>query len=1672
MKNRSSAHWICTLIAPLLMGAQFATYAADSVVVFNEAHYHPAGDQTAIEYLELYNQLAVDVDLSNWRIDGDIDFDFPEGTVIGARGYLVIAKDPDDLEDATGYGGALGPWNRDLSNSGDPIYLYNNNRSFRSKAGGTGSVGEVTADLEARRIMDELYYKDTAPWPMGPDGSGFSLAKRDPNTGTAHPENWRVSTQLNGTPGSANIFSALPAIAFNEIEGTNAASFQLELINHGPSSISLSGWVIASSNPLHSDYTFPATTLTSGDFLVLDAATLGFTPEDNNRLFLYTADKENLVDTARADNLLIARNPEGTGAWAHPAQPTFGAANIFSISDSIVINEIFYHAYPQRAVDGEPPSFTDLQVLNYDAIWRYNLSAGTPGLAANWAAEAHPVDNIDWAEGPGLLGFENTTLGEPLQTTITKTNQQITYYFETDFSYTDEEPITAMVIRHYIDDGAIFYLNGTEIGRFNMAEGNVVAANLASVGVGNASLNSFTVNNPMLLQGTNRLSVEVHQYTTGSSDIVCGAQVTLRQSDGTGTPGTPFVERDEEWIELYNRREAAVDLTGWEINGGIDYKMPEGTSLPAGDYLVIAKDAAALGVKHPGATILGDYSNRLGDGGDQLRIEDAAGNIVDEVTYYDSGKWHAAADGGGSSLELRDPDADNALAGAWAPSDESLRSEWQTYTYEGVAEEDGIGYDVYHEFIVGMLDAGEFLLDDVSVVEEGSIEFIQNGDFESDVVGATAEKWRAIGTHGSHGKTVVVTDPSDPGNQCLHVVSTGPTENKHNKLETTYANSEEVVVGNTYRISFRAKWISGMNLVNTRLHFNFLQKTSALEVPEVWGTPGTVNTVAEPNIGPDLENLSHSPVMPDVNQAVTVSIQASDADGVEQLTLFYSIDDGNFQSTTMAGGANGTYSGIIPGQAAGTSIRFYVQGEDALGATGSFPAAGSQGGAFCKVQDGLADSSGLRHNFRIIMSEADRTFLFLDTNRMSNDRFPVTVIEDETTVYYDVGLRLKASAHGRYNGYGYNIQFQPDQLFRGVHHSISIESGSSRELFAKVLMNRAGGGYWSFYDDVSYVVEPNGTRGVRLLSMARHTKTFWDGLFPEAEQGGTLFNLELHYAPNGTTGGPEDLKIGNPYNHTNGAYDLLDRGTGKEPYRWGFQIRSARDRDDYSQLIALNQAMELSGTDLKEALDPLIDVDQWMRTFAMMSLNGTDDVYSRIWEHNFRFYVRPTDQKIIVLQWDLDRTFRYGSNVSIIPTDNNVVKLFSIPEYRRVFDGHLNDLVLSTFNSTYATPWASHLGTVSGWNVNALLSAIDNRATPAQASLPSISAFEITTNSGNDFSEEDSTIDLSGIGWVDVFSIVVNGVETPVSWTGSKDWKITVPIGMGANLLTLTALDNRGTMVGSDTITVTNTSPIDLARAGNIMLSELQYHPLDPTAAELTAGFTDADDFEFVELTSTAHADIDLTNIRFSNGIDFIYPAGTMLAPGERIVAVANQAAFLFRYGTNTATIAGEYSGKFNNAGERVRLDAADGTVIIDFEYSDDFPWPESTDGDGYSLIFSGSDPSQPFDWRPSTTAGGNPGTTDVIPYSGGDLNAYALAAKPTIEFVADAFILNVHLNLAADEAVLQYSFSTNLFNWTPSTNLVSRQNHGDGTSSISIQSPYPISTQPKQYGNATIHLR
>ena len=103
--------WIMRLlISATCLAGSIKPMLGDTVVVFNEIMYHPATQEAQLEWLELHNQLAVKVDISEWSIQGGIDYAFPEGTIIPAEGYLVVAISPLALALQTGFSSALGPF--------------------------------------------------------------------------------------------------------------------------------------------------------------------------------------------------------------------------------------------------------------------------------------------------------------------------------------------------------------------------------------------------------------------------------------------------------------------------------------------------------------------------------------------------------------------------------------------------------------------------------------------------------------------------------------------------------------------------------------------------------------------------------------------------------------------------------------------------------------------------------------------------------------------------------------------------------------------------------------------------------------------------------------------------------------------------------------------------------------------------------------------------------------------------------------------------------------------------------------------------------------------------------------------------------------------------------------------------------------------------------------------------------------------------------------------------------------------------------------------------------------------------------------------------------------------------------------------------------------------------
>lgn len=183
----------------------------------------------------------------------------------------------------------------------------------------------------------------------------------------------------------------------------------------------------------------------------------------------------------------------------------------------------------------------------------------------------------------------------------------------------------------------------------------------------------------------------------------------------------------------------------------------------------------------------------------------------------------------------------------------------------------------------------------------------------------------------------------------------------------------------------------------------------------------------------------------------------------------------------------------------------------------------------------------------------------------------------------------------------------------------------------------------------------------------------------------------------------------------------------------------------------------------------------------------------------------------------------------------------------------------------------------------------------------------------------------------------------------------------------------------------------------DIRISEVHYHPSPPTTAELAVDPSfDQDDFEFIEIMNVGARTVDLGQAAFVQiqvgdeleGVEFTFPKGTLISPGERLVIVANARAFATRY--PGVPIAGDYSNRLSNTGEWITLVDREGNVIESFRYNDVSPWPESADGEGPSLVRDNEtidlDPSLPTSWEASPEAGGSPGAPDGTPFTGDPL--------------------------------------------------------------------------------------
>ncbi len=392
-----------------LLDATFFTPQDYSTLRVTEVMYHPAvtneATESEVEFIELKNTGASALSLERMRFTGGIDFTFARGTLLRPGGFLVLVSEAEAFR--AKYPGVpfAGVFRGQLDNAGETLRLTHPNR------------GDVL----------EMAFGDAAPWPVTPDGHGFSLVPRDPagSLDASDPLAWRASANPGGSPGADDPSSAIPRLVINEVltASTPPAVDTIELFNPAGSSVNAGGWFLTDDPAVPRKFRIPdGVTLAPGGFAMFDESQFNPVPTTTNgfslssrgeRVYLFSANPAGQLTGydhgfsfgAADDGVAFGRLVLTTGEENFPAQlgRTPGAANSGPRIGPVVITEIHYN--PPMAEDG----FVELQNISSQSVALHDAPASTNVWRLN-GTDFHFPPGLSLAPTERIL----ITTGDPL----------------------------------------------------------------------------------------------------------------------------------------------------------------------------------------------------------------------------------------------------------------------------------------------------------------------------------------------------------------------------------------------------------------------------------------------------------------------------------------------------------------------------------------------------------------------------------------------------------------------------------------------------------------------------------------------------------------------------------------------------------------------------------------------------------------------------------------------------------------------------------------------------------------------------------------------------------------------------------------------------------------------------------------------------------------------------------------------------------------------------------------------------------------------------------------------------------------------------------------------------------------------------------------------------------
>ena len=1030
----------------------------------------------------------------------------------------------------------------------------------------------------------------------------------------------------------------------------------------------------------------------------------------------------------------------------------------------------------------------------------------------------------------------------------------------------------------------------------------------------------------------------------------------------------------DEYVELHNAGATPVDLSNWRFVDGIDFEIPAGTVVPAGGYLVVAKDAARLRANYPqlnAANTVGNFSGRLADGGerlalakpDQLVRTNASGQTVtntiyitvEEVRYCDGGRWGRWSDGGGSSLERIDPRADPLQPMSWADSDETQKAPWATVEFTGRLDHGNSNFPA-NRLRISMLGPGECLVDDVEFFRVGSTNVVRNGGFEEGTLTAPTG-WTLTG---NHSRSTIDTSGAASGSRCLHVRAQGDGDTGINSIRNTLFTS--VPQNQNATIRAKVRWLAGWPEVLFRAQGNWIEFPARMEIPKNLGTPGQPNSRRVANAGPAIYDVTHAPAVPQANEPVVVTCRVSDPDGISQVRLRYRVDptatyttlvmrDDGLSGDAVAG--DGVWSARLTGWAAGNLVAFRIEATDAAASpatavfpSGEFTEAGTRGQE-CLIRWGDPVPFGTFAHYHLWSTRATEQ---ARTAGLDNTYRDATLVYNDYRVLYNVGFRDKASPwHGGRGDFA--VVVPKDEQLLGADERVFASTGNAgneptaiRSQLAAWLHQQQGVPYLHAHYLRLY---RNGNMPYNVMEdLEQPDHAYAERWFPDGGEG-DLYKVAMWF---------EFQDDNSQFNAVGATLErFLSSGALKlARYRWTFQRRSQDGTaTNYTTIFDLVNAANVTGTTYVDGLLTIADLDQWMRTFSCGWIMGDWDMWSYRVGQNMFLYKQP-GLRSVLMRWDIDFTFGLGDGATSAlwgGQDPVINRMYNEPTFRRMLWRAYLDAVNGPLRPERFQPQIDARRSVllkngiTGLSTpSAITSYINSRRNyiTNQIHLNDAPTFDITTNGGQDYTSSTATTVLAGRAPFAVATIEVNGVPYPVTWTDQRSYRLTVPLTQRTNVLTLVGKDRRGNPVpgASRTITVTYTGELERPQ-DFVVINEIHYNADQPGG-------------DFIELHNrSTTTPFDLSGWRL-NGVGYTFPPGAILPPGGFLVLAQDRQAFAMLYG-QTIPVFDEYPGTLDNGGEYLALvrpgaSPDQDTVISDVRYDDAPPWPLAADGLGPSL--------------------------------------------------------------------------------------------------------------------------